>query len=1078
MAEKGKQVQYSLRSKVSDKVAQIESSRKTVMDKSQKNYVLNKEKALQKKAEGTKDESISHSIKTNNLVIKFNTAAYEMTKNQINQLVSDEIGKKSQKVSFKDQQRSDRKGSNVDTVIVVETEREEYNFTLNLYNTTNTIVVNGKGFYSFYELVLPKLYELIYEQKDEIAEYNKMILNGLKRASTSSNNAFPDEDIIIETKTGLAESKMIKDQQEDQQVDGEFQAVVEGDNLTSQEDNEDESKTIITQETEDLIEEAKEVTTVLDEEQNLEEKEEKSHKKEENSLNGAISCTNTVPTVTGADQKMEDLEVDFQTSNNQEQVRNEDENQTKGTKRSRGNSDEDIQEILPADKMERKERKVDGVDKDQDNSDICKQQICSEEILMTIDHSYASEEKGREIMEDLKSTKDTNKTSLIKDDNGEKNECPKCMENCETNCVFCETCNTWMHFSCIGTTNERVEAEYPGAFVCETCVLKVKDTNSRKDEVMKSSDSELNEKAKTQIVITQISSESDKIEQIKILERENKKLKVDMNNLKENIRGLKQDINHKDKLLRERKNESAKLHESIAKRRLELVTMQNKYDILKSERDTLTETMLLNKESWNEELNSKLQQQYILTQNMEVQANQTKEKMTNQYMSMMAEKEEIIKKKDKEIDNAKGEVKELKRWLESTDKDKQTLKEQEEKITNLEKICKILTKDKEQICLVNQKLEEQINVNHNAKPAVTARTGTNALHRINSEITRIISDDDRNNEKTKSKDSTVVSHIGKIISNYEVDNQTHQAETRMISEEVEERINKIIQCRPGSSKSLEEMECDDDKRVQEKRKYGHDDVESPKSRSFTKRLKETSTDFRKDPDERSTEHFREKNKHETIAKKVSFQNSLRDEIEQSHVYRDDSKKCFGCGSHTHEVKDCNRKCNLYARFKGKSWINRTAVEWAFKKYGEIAMIRVQRNRYGEETRSAMVCFKREEDAAIALERMGRNDDWEVEWYNPKERRHFPRQQRNDQRNEIYSTDFNQHFDQRSTHKNVHDHWSLTKPTFFDNNKYDGHFPKIAKGEHSVMGEVQLLKDQMQIMSKSIDTMLKYIQSSA
>ena len=48
---------------------------------------------------------------------------------------------------------------------MVETEREEYNFTLNLYNTTNTIVVNEKGFNSFYELVLPKLYEMIYEQK-------------------------------------------------------------------------------------------------------------------------------------------------------------------------------------------------------------------------------------------------------------------------------------------------------------------------------------------------------------------------------------------------------------------------------------------------------------------------------------------------------------------------------------------------------------------------------------------------------------------------------------------------------------------------------------------------------------------------------------------------------------------------------------------------------------------------------------------------------------------------------------------------------------------------------------------------
>ena len=113
--------------------------------------------------------------------------------------------------------------------------------------------------------------------------------------------------------------------------------------------------------------------------------------------------------------------------------------------------------------------------------------------------------------------------------------------------------------------------------------------------------------------------------------------------------------------------------------------MINKFYILKNERDTLNDTMLLNKESWSEELNSKLQQQYVLSQNMEVKAKQTQEKMQNQYTTMMGEKEEIIKKKDEEIKNTKSEVIELKRWLLDADKDKQTIKEQDEMITNLKK---------------------------------------------------------------------------------------------------------------------------------------------------------------------------------------------------------------------------------------------------------------------------------------------------------------------------------------------------------------------------------------------------------
>ena len=82
MADKIKQNQYMLRS------TKVSTTTESKVDgkmggKTQRNYDLNQEKALSKKAAKTKDEIITHTVKTNNLVIKMNTAAYEMTKKSI-----------------------------------------------------------------------------------------------------------------------------------------------------------------------------------------------------------------------------------------------------------------------------------------------------------------------------------------------------------------------------------------------------------------------------------------------------------------------------------------------------------------------------------------------------------------------------------------------------------------------------------------------------------------------------------------------------------------------------------------------------------------------------------------------------------------------------------------------------------------------------------------------------------------------------------------------------------------------------------------------------------------------------------
>ena len=65
-------------------------------------------------------------------------------------------------------------------------------------------------------------------------------------------------------------------------------------------------------------------------------------------------------------------------------------------------------------------------------------------------------------------------------------------------------------------------------------------------------------------------------------------------------------------------------------------------------------------------------------------------------------------------------------------------------------------------------------------------------------------------------------------------------------------------------------------------------------------------------------------------------------------------------------------CNHFPAisFKNDFTSFQETITWAFQRYGDITMIRIQRNIQGEETKSAMICFKREEDAASGGVRVG------------------------------------------------------------------------------------------------------------
>ena len=49
----------------------------------------------------------------------------------------------------------------------------------------------------------------------------------------------------------------------------------------------------------------------------------------------------------------------------------------------------------------------------------------------------------------------------------------------------------------------------------------------------------------------------------------------------------------------------------------------------------------------------------------------------------------------------------------------------------------------------------------------------------------------------------------------------------------------------------------------------------------------------------------------------------RNVTEQNREERgDNNKKCYACGESNHEIRDCNRKQNIYVTYKGRNWINK------------------------------------------------------------------------------------------------------------------------------------------------------------
>ena len=57
-------------------------------------------------------------------------------------------------------------------------------------------------------------------------------------------------------------------------------------------------------------------------------------------------------------------------------------------------------------------------------------------------------------------------------------------------------------------------------------------------------------------------------------------------------------------------------------------------------------------------------------------------------------------------------------------------------------------------------------------------------------------------------------------------------------------------------------------------------------------------------------------------------------------------ECYACGSSNHIIKDCNKKCNIYAPHREEETLNEIEMRQILEEYGKVKKVRINRHKYG------------------------------------------------------------------------------------------------------------------------------------
>ncbi|CAC5395415.1 unnamed protein product [Mytilus coruscus] len=166
-----------------------------------KNYELNKQKAIDKKRSDCNSPHIQYEMKPkNNFCISFSTAAYELRQDEYAIAVENGLDKSTAIVETRFRIYNKKR----DCLI-----GNQHKYTVNCYNTTSRILVNGVKTDKFAENVLPIILELITSNESELDSINNNIQRSLQPIEVNQwSNISPNEDNTNVTEPRITQNRI------------------------------------------------------------------------------------------------------------------------------------------------------------------------------------------------------------------------------------------------------------------------------------------------------------------------------------------------------------------------------------------------------------------------------------------------------------------------------------------------------------------------------------------------------------------------------------------------------------------------------------------------------------------------------------------------------------------------------------------------------------------------------------------------------------------------------------------------------------------------------------------------------
>ena len=180
---------------------QIDTDRNSATDGVLVNYELNKRAALAKKMAACERDDYEVELKTLSCLLQLNTASFEYFRKDIIEFVNNS----SKYRVIRHDPVKDRTGCITAEIIAVGSCPPSSNklFTINIFQTTSQVMINGAKFQLFVEKDLPSLLQKLGNRRNTIQDANKLFKESIPTAMDLFDNKSDSKQVHVEPKTNV-----------------------------------------------------------------------------------------------------------------------------------------------------------------------------------------------------------------------------------------------------------------------------------------------------------------------------------------------------------------------------------------------------------------------------------------------------------------------------------------------------------------------------------------------------------------------------------------------------------------------------------------------------------------------------------------------------------------------------------------------------------------------------------------------------------------------------------------------------------------------------------------------------------